>query len=200
MFFVVFFVLALSPYDRADWALENVLVLGLMIALGISYKRFQFSKASYTLIFSFLMLHEVGAHYTYAKVPYDTFLMTYFNFSFNEYMGWTRNHFDRLVHFSYGLLLAYPAREFYRRVVNVKGFWQYFFPINLVIATSAVFELFEWGAATLFGGDLGIAYLGTQGDVWDAHKDMLLASVGAVIAMGVTLSINMHRQTRLKEG
>src|SRR5690606_31625068 len=77
-----------------------------------------------------------------------------------------------------------------------KGFWGYFFPLDLVMATSMLFELFEWGAAELFGGDLGIAYLGTQGDVWDAHKDMALASLGALIAMLLTLAINCRIQKR----
>ena len=112
-------------------------------------------KYSYTLIFLFLCLHEVGAHYTYAKVPYDDFLLSWFGFSLNEAMGWERNHFDRLVHFLYGLLLAYPIREFYYRVADTSGFWGYFFPLELTMASSMMFELFEWGAAELFGGELG---------------------------------------------
>ena len=112
--------------------------------------------------------------------------------STNEVMGWERNHFDRLVHFSYGLLLAYPVREMFLRVVNVRGFWGYFLPLDLTMSTSMMFELFEWGAAEAFGGDLGMAFLGTQGDMWDAHKDMALASLGALIAMSVTASINAY--------
>ena len=108
--------------------------------------------------------------------------------STNEVMGWERNHFDRLVHFSYGLLLAYPVREMFLRVVNVRGFWGYFLPLDLTMSTSMMFELFEWGAAEAFGGDLGMAFLGTQGDMWDAHKDMALASLVALIAMSVTAS------------
>jgi putative membrane protein len=110
----------------------------------------------------------------------------------NEVMGWERNHFDRLVHFSYGLLLAYPVREGFLRVANVRGFWGYFLPLDLTMSTSMMFELFEWGAAESFGGDLGMAFLGTQGDMWDAHKDMALASLGALIAMSVTASINVY--------
>lgn len=196
IFCVEFLLLAISPHDRSDWALENALVLVFVIAMVISYKKFPLSRISYTLIFVFMCLHEVGAHYTYAKVPYDSFFISQFNFSLNEYMGFDRNHFDRLVHFLYGLLLAYPIRELYCRVANASGFWGYFFPLDLAMASSMLFELFEWGAAELFGGDLGMAYLGTQGDIWDAHKDMSLASLGALIAMFITLCINM----RLKEG
>lgn len=193
-FGLLFVLLAINPHDRADWALENLLALLFIVALAASARSFPLSKVSYSLIFVFLCLHEVGAHYTYAEVPYDDFLIRHFDFSLNAFMGWERNHFDRFVHFAYGLLLAYPVREVYCRIADAKGFWSYFFPLDLVMATSMLFELFEWGAAELFGGDLGIAYLGTQGDVWDAHKDMLLASVGALIAMLLTLALNLRIQ------
>lgn len=92
----------------------------------------------------------------------------------------------------YGLLLAYPVREFFLRVADARGFWGYFLPLDFMIATSAIFELFEWGAAEIFGGELGVAYLGIQGDIWDAHRDMALASAGALVAMLVTAMINAH--------
>ena len=199
VFCVEFLLLAISPHDRADWALENALVLVFVFVMAVSYKRFPLSRISYTLIFLFMCLHEVGAHYTYARVPYDSFFISHFDFSLNEYLGWERNNFDRVIHFSYGLLLAYPIRELYCRVANASGFWGYFFPLDLAMATSMMFELFEWGAAELFGGELGIAYLGAQGDVWDAHKDMLLASLGALLAMCITLLINMRLQAGFKE-
>jgi putative membrane protein len=82
----------------------------------------------------------------------------------------------------------------FHRVASVKGFWGYFLPLDVTMSTSMLFELFEWAAAELFGGDLGVAYLGTQGDIWDAHKDMGLATVGAVIAMTVTACINLYLQ------
>jgi putative membrane protein len=90
------------------------------------------------------------------------------------------------------LLVAYPLREFFLRVANARGFWGYFLPLDVTMSTSAIFELFEWGAAEIFGGELGTAYLGTQGDIWDAQRDMALASVGALIAMLVTASINAY--------
>lgn len=199
VFFILFIILSISPHDRADWALENALVLIFAIIMVFSYKKFPLSRISYTLIFLFMCLHEIGAHYTYALVEYDSFLLSTFNFSLNEFMGWERNHFDRFVHFSYGLLLAYPVKELYSRVANATGFWGYFFPLELTMATSMMYELFEWGAAELFGGDLGMAYLGTQGDIWDAHKDMALASLGAFIAMVITILINMRIQKGFRE-
>jgi putative membrane protein len=108
--------------------------------------------------------------------------------------GWDRNHYDRLVHLCYGLLLAYPAREVFLRVADVHGFWGYFLPLDVVMATSTLYELIEWAAAMAFGGDLGTAYVGTQGDPWDAQKDMALASLGALIAMLVTATVNWRFQ------
>ncbi len=190
----VFAALAIDPHDRADWALENALVVVFVAALAVAYRGFVFSRVSYTLIFVYLCLHEVGAHYTYSEVPYDAWTQALFGVSLNDLFGWRRNHFDRLVHFLYGLLLAYPVRELFLRVASVRGFWGYFLPLDLTMSTSMAFELFEWAAAEYFGGDLGVAYLGTQGDQWDAQKDMALASLGALIAMSLTAAINVWLQ------
>ena len=194
LFAAIFVALAIEPRYRHDWALENALVLAFAIGIAASHRKLLLSRVSYTLIFLFLCLHEVGAHYTYAEVPYDEWAVSLTGHSLNEAMGWERNHFDRLVHFLYGLLMAYPLREFFLRVADVRGFWGYFLPLDFTLATSATFELFEWGAAELFGGELGAAYLGTQGDVWDAHKDMALAATGALIAMLATAALNAHLQ------
>ncbi len=190
LFSILWLALAIDPHYRSDWLLENALVGAFILALALSWRWFTFSRISASLIFLFLCLHEVGAHYTYSEVPYDDWTRSLFSTSLNEAMGWERNHFDRAIHFSYGLLLAYPIREVFLRVADVRGFWSYFLPLDLTMSTSMIFELVEWQAAEFFGGDLGMAYLGTQGDIWDAHKDMALASIGALIAMAVTVAIN----------
>ena len=194
LFGIVFTICAINPHDRADWMLENVLTVLFVIGIAATYKVFPLSKISYTCNFIFLCLHEIGSHYTYAKVPYNDWTLAVFGSELNSWFGWERNHFDRLVHFLYGLLFAYPIREVFVRVGNVKGFWGYFLPLDLTMSTSMIFELIEWGAAEYFGGDLGIAYLGTQGDVWDAHKDMALASIGALITMLIVAGINFKWQ------
>jgi putative membrane protein len=177
--------MAIGPVDRSDWLLENVLVFLGVALLVFTYSAFPLSRVSYTCIFVFLMFHTLGAHYTYAKVPYQEWFPV---------LAGGRNHFDRLVHFLYGLLLAYPIREMFLRIGNVRGFWGYFLPLDLTMSTSMIYELIEWGAAVALGGDLGAAYLGTQGDIWDAHKDMSLASLGALIAMTITALINRRMQ------
>ena len=190
LFAIEFVVLAIDPVSRSTWLLENLLVFALIAVLVLTYKRLRFSRISYTMIFLFLVVHEVGAHYTYSLVPYDEAWKDLTGFSLNVALGLERNHFDRVIHFAYGLLFAYPIREIFLRVAEVRGFWGYFLPLDLTMSSSMIYELIEWGAAEFFGGDLGQAYLGTQGDIWDAHKDMALASLGALIAMGITLAIN----------
>jgi putative membrane protein len=194
LFVALWIALAIRPWYRADWAVENILVVLFVIAVAAFHRRSLFSRLSYTLIFLFLCLHEVGAHYTYAKVPYDAWFQKLTGHTFNSLVGWERNNFDRVIHFLYGFMLAYPIREIFLRVANVRGFWGYFLPLDLTLSTSSLFELIEWGAAEVLGGDLGAAYLGTQGDLWDAHKDMALASLGALLAMGITALINIRLQ------
>jgi putative membrane protein len=190
LFALEFAVLAISPNSRSDWLLENALPVAAVGALALTYRRFRFSRLSYGMVFVFLSLHEIGAHYTYSLVPYDAAIQRWFGFSLDLACGFHRNMYDRLVHFAYGLLLAYPIREIFLRIADVRGFWGYFLPLDLTMSTSMTYELIEWGAAMTFGGELGQAYLGTQGDVWDTHKDMALASLGALVAMAVTLVVN----------
>jgi putative membrane protein len=190
VYLVFWIALAIKPNYRSDWLLENALVLvGVFILVG-TFRVLPLSLVSYTAIFVFMCLHTIGAHYTYAEVPYDAWVRSLTGSTLSELMGWHRNYFDRLVHFSYGLLLAYPIREIFQRVANVRGFWGYFLPLDLTMSTSMLYELMEWGAAVFFGGDLGPAFLGTQGDVWDAQKDMALASLGATVAMCINAAIN----------
>ncbi len=186
--------LAIRPLDRLDWLLENVLVLVAAIVFWVIRKRFVFSRLSYTLIFVFLCLHEIGSHYTYAKVPYDEWFRALTGRTLNELIGWERNNYDRVLHFLYGFLFAYPIREIFLRVANVRGFWGYFLPLDLTMSSSMLYELIEWLAVGVFGGELGMAYLGAQGDVWDAHKDMALASLGALLAMSITAAVNVKWQ------
>jgi putative membrane protein len=192
IFAIEWVALAIAPLHRDDWLLENALTVAAVALLASSYRVFTLSRISYTLIFLFLALHTIGAHYTYAEVPYDQWWKALTGHTFNEMVGWERNNFDRLVHFAYGLLLAYPIREVFLRIANVRGFWGYFLPLDLTMSTSMLYELIEWGAAEVVGGDLGAAYLGTQGDIWDAHKDMALASLGALIAMTITALVNIR--------
>jgi len=196
---VLWVALAIKPWDRHDWVLENVLTVLFIAGLVWTARRFRLSNVSYTLIFVFLCLHTVGGHYTYAQVPYDAWSRHLLGRSVSDLTGWRRNHFARLVHFCFGFLLAYPIREIFCRVAGARGFWGYYLPLDLTMSFSMLYELIEWGTAEVFGGELGQAYLGTQGDVWDAHKDMALASLGALLSMTVIALINWKFDTHFGE-
>ena len=195
-FAVWFSIWAISPNNLQDFVLEHILTVALALFLWSTRHSFRLSNLSYSLLFVFMCLHVVGAHYTYSQVPYDgstSTLAGWFgrpDFTLGRAFGWERNHFDRLVHFSFGLLTAYPIREIFIRIARVRGFWGYYLPLDVTISFSAGYELLEWGVALVFGGPAADTYLGTQGDVWDAHKDMALATLGGLIAMTCTAIVH----------
>ncbi len=189
----------IHPHDRSDWLLENALVVAVLAGLWFTRKWLPLTDLSVWLIFVFLVLHEVGAHYTYSLVPYDEWFESMFGRTLSSFFGAERNHYDRLVHFLFGLLLAVPMRELFLRVVKARGWPGYWLPFEMTISASAIYELLEWLAAEVFGGDLGTAFLGTQGDVWDAQKDMALAGLGAMLSMCILAIVNRTRNRDLQE-
>lgn len=179
---VLWGITAINPLYPKDWLLENLLVFVYAILLVSTYKKFAFNNLSYGLFVVFISLHLVGAHYTYSETPVGYWMQDWF--------GFERNHYDRLVHFSYGLLCAYPMREILMRQAGVVHKWSYFIAVLGIMAFSSFFEVLEGLAAMLVDPELGVAYLGTQGDVWDAQKDAFLATSGAVISMLVLWQAN----------
>jgi putative membrane protein len=180
-FCIVWVALAIAPLYRQDWLLENVVVVTTVPLFVATIARLRFSNGAYTLLFIFLCAHEIGAHFTYSSVPYDQLFRDLTGQSFDTLLGFTRNHYDRLVHFLYGFLLLPLATELFEAKAHLRGLLAFWTPVLFIEATSAIFELIEWLAAVVFGGELGQAYLGTQGDVWDAQRDMVLALLGAVL-------------------
>jgi putative membrane protein len=167
--------LAIAPYNRFDWLLENLLVFVFAGLLAATYRRFPLSDLSYLLIAAFLALHAVGAHYTYSQAPLGWWAA--------EALGWERNHYDRAVHFFFGLLCAYPLRETVMRGTGCTGWRAGLLAFAVVLAFSSVYEMLEWAAAILLDPEAGMVFLGTQGDVFDAQKDTTLAAVGAVLGL-----------------
>lgn len=194
VFTVLAILLGIHPWHRQDWLLENVLVVPVLFILWAIYHYMPFSRLSWTLVFVFMCLHEVGAHYTYSEVPYEAWWHALTGGSFNALFGWQRNNFDRVVHFACGLLLSYPLREMFLHLAKARGFWSYFLPLDLTMSSSALYEMIEWAAAEVFGGELGTAYVGHQGDPWDSQKDMALAACGAIIALTITAIVNYRCQ------
>lgn len=179
-------VTAIDPFDRRDWLLENLLVFIFGALLAWTYRRFAFSSLSYGLFGLFLSLHLVGAHYTYSETPFGFWLQDTFDLS--------RNHYDRIVHCAFGLLVGYPFRELLTRAVGVKREWSYLMVVVTVLGFSGFYEALEGIVAVLVSPELGAAYLGTQGDTWDAQKDTALAFCGAVLAMAVTWLADRRQQ------
>jgi len=167
--------MAIEPFNRFDWLLENLLVFIYGALLIATYRRFTFSNLSYALFTVFMSMHLVGAHYTYSEVP--------FGFWLQDWLDLSRNHYDRIVHFSFGLLLAYPFRELLMRAAGVHRSWSYLLVMVTVLGFSGFYEALEGFVAMIVSPELGAAYLGTQGDEWDAQKDTGLAFAGSVIAM-----------------
>ena len=160
--------------DTANWILENTLVFLFLGFLGFSYKKFQFSDLSYLLVCVYLCLHVYGSKYTYAENPFGYWL--------KDALDLSRNHYDRIVHFSFGFLLAYPMREMFLRWLKFPSWVAWTLPIEITLSISGFYELIEWAVADVFFKAQGDAYLGTQGDIWDAQKDIFLAFIGSIIA------------------
>ncbi len=188
LFTVVFMLIWVSTYlgttDINNWWLENVLTFLFMLFLVATFRIYQFSDLSYLLVCVYLCLHVYGSKYTYAENPFGYWLQDYFNSS--------RNHYDRIVHFSFGFLLAYPMREFFLRWLKYPKLVAWVLPIEITLSVSAFYELIEWAVADVFFKAQGDAYLGTQGDIWDAQKDIFLAFSGAILA---TTIVSLIRKT-----
>lgn len=170
--------MAFAPLDRETWLLENGLAFVLWIVLLVTHRHFAFSQLSCVLLFVFLLMHAFGSHYTYSKVP--------IGFWVQDWLGLARNHYDRAVHLAFGLLLAYPMREVLLRLAHLHGAWSYIAPPAAVLTFSSLYEIIESWAAQVMDPEVGMAYVGAQGDVWDGQKDMSLAFAGSIVAMALT--------------
>jgi putative membrane protein len=177
---------AYAPADRQFWLLSSILP-GLLVLLLIGTHRFvPLSPASYVLITLFLTLHMIGVRYTYAEVPAGAWL--------ELALPLGRNQYDRIVHFCFGFLLTYPIEELFRLTVSLPGWLLYYLPVMTVLGLSGLWEIVESWVARAVHPELGITYLGSQGDVWDAQKDMAAAMYGALLCTGLLL---LYRKPRV---
>jgi len=194
--FIVFFLVNwansyIGNTDTANWILENTLVFLFLGFMTFNYKKFQFSDLSYLLICVYLCLHVYGSKYTYAENPFGYWL--------KDALDLSRNHYDRIVHFSFGFLLAYPMREMFLKWLKFPTWVAWTLPIEITLSISGFYELIEWAVADVFFKAQGDAYLGTQGDIWDAQKDIFLAFIGAILATTIVSSIKQIRNIRDSE-
>ena len=172
-FFIFFIILGVSPLDRDVWIVEVIPIIIIYFLLLFTYKKFKFSNLSYILMLFWLVGHTIGAHYTFANVPFD-FITDLFDFQ--------RNHFDRIGHFVIGFF-AYPMAEFLTRKKYANPIMASIFSLFFMMSVACSYEIIEWAYAVIEGGNTGIEFLGSQGDVWDAQKDMLADTLGALFSI-----------------
>lgn len=172
---------AFDTPDINNWFLENTLTFIFGLILISTYKKYRLSDLSYTFIFVYLLLHIYGAKYTYAENPFGYWLQ--------EVLHTSRNHYDRIVHFSFGFMLAYPMRDLFLNIFKFPAKYSWILPAEITLSFSGMYELIEWAVADVFFPQQGIAYLGTQGDMWDAQKDMGLAFSGSILILLLTFVV-----------
>lgn len=184
---IVWVLTAIHPLDRQAWVLENILVVLFVGALALTHRRLQLSNSSYLFVALFLLLHMVGAHYTYAKMP--------LGFWAKDFFGFSRNHFDRVAHFGFGAFLAFPVRELLVRFSGIRRCWSFWITAGVILAVSGCFEILESIVAEIVAPGQGVNWLGGQGDEWDAQNDMLSAMLGAV-AMMAAAALTTRKEPR----
>ncbi len=166
---------AIEPYQRAVWAVENLTVWVVLIPIILLYwKGIRFSNLAYILMAVFIYLHTIGGHFTFERVPFD-FVTNLF--------GFERNNYDRFAHFTVGFY-SFPIIEYllYKGIIT-KKWLAYLFGLFTIMAVAAAYELFEWWYAVIADPKAGIAVLGSQGDIWDAQKDMLNDTLGGIVGV-----------------
>jgi putative membrane protein len=179
-----------EPRDCLTWWLEVFPALAALVILFATYRRFEFTTLTYTLIALHMCVLFVGGHYTYARVP----LFDWFKIIF----GWHRNHYDRVGHIVQGFVPAMVAREIFVRLeILHRKRWQSFLVVCVCLAISAFYELIEWWTA-LVSGDSAVSFLATQGDIWDTQEDMFCALLGAIAAIALLSRVQDRAINRLR--
>lgn len=174
VYVILFAVLAFNPIDRMTWFVENLtvwIILGVILLLYA--KKIRFSNVAYALMFVLIYLHTIGGHWTFALVPFD-FITNLFDFQ--------RNHFDRIAHFSVGFYAFAIAELLYTKKLVANRFLLFTYPVFAIATIAMSYELVEWLYAAGNSPEAAMAYLGSQGDIWDAQKDMLADTLGAIVA------------------
>ena len=174
-----------SAIDIKDWWIENILVLIFCVAIFLGQKKFIFSNTSVIFIFLFLLLHLYGAQMAYTQNELGEFFESAFQLS--------RNPYDRIVHFSFGFLMIYPLCDYLNYHYKLSKRHLFFLANMIILSLATIFELIEWGVAAFTDSATGVTYVATQGDVWDAQKDIILAVIGAVLFLSC---LNFHRRLK----
>ncbi|WP_423227908.1 DUF2238 domain-containing protein [Psychrobacter pygoscelis] len=174
---------SIEPLEWSSYLLHQAGTLIFMAMMLTAYRYLSIGTHAYSLSMLFLLIHIIGARYLYSYVPYDDWSHALLGFKLTDYFGWQRNMYDRLVHFSYGLLLFAAMYNGLKAILRLPSPRQLIaITLLLNMASSMLYELFEWGIAMTLSAEDAEAYNGQQGDMWDAHKDMALALLGGLIS------------------
>jgi putative membrane protein len=172
---LLFVVAGIAPHDRATWWAENIPIVAIVMTLVVLHVRgVRFSSLAYVLMSVLVFLHTIGGHYTFERVPFDWV---------TDAFGFDRNHYDRVAHFSVGFYAFAMAERLLERKLVARPWIAYAFGVFAIGTIAAVYEIIEWLYAAIAGGASGAAFLGSQGDIWDAQKDMLADIAGALFAI-----------------
>ncbi len=185
-YIILFIYLAIDPVDRRVWFIENLASVGVLVLIVLVHRHFRFSNAAYTLMAVWLVLHTIGGHFTFANVPFDFV---------NDLFGFERNNYDRFAHAAVGLY-AFAIAEYLTRQGHMSWRFAAVFAFSVIMTVAAVYEIIEWAYAVIDGGDVGMEFLGSQGDIWDAQKDMCCDGVGALVGVVLFALIRPDRGAR----
>ncbi len=180
------------PYPEQQWLQHIPTVVSLPALVWTARKRL-LSTAALACLAAMLALHVIGARWIYSYVPYERWSDALVGSGPREWFGWTRNHYDRLVHLAFGLLMPLPIAETAARYGGLSSRGALAWAIAVVAAVSAAYEVFEWLLAIIAAPDVADQYNGQQGDPWDAQKDMALAMAGSVVAIAWIAAHNRLR-------
>lgn len=175
-----------APFLKHQYLQHCITVLSLIVYLYYDNKK-RFSRKSFLLFMSFMALHVLAARYVYSYVPYDDWSQTLFGFRINDAFHFTRNHFDRFVHFCYGLLIFYPSAEVFRKFSGLSRKMSLLVAVLFILGSSALYEIAEWMVAITLDPSDAEAYNGQQGDMFDAPKDMAMATLGMIVSLAIIL-------------
>ena len=176
LFTIFWIIVAIAPKYRGVWIAENILSVLFIIFLILTYNKFRFSNFTYSMLFLFLVLHTIGSYYSYAEMPLFNLIKELFNLS--------RNHYDRVIHFLFGLIFFFPVYEFIHKKLKIKLSWAFLLAFFVIVALKGIFEVIEWLLVIVTRGNVTIVtnYLGMQGDPWDAQKDMFVGMIGSILS------------------
>jgi len=176
LFVILWIVIAIAPKYRGVWIAENILPVLFIIFLILTYNKFRFSNFNYSMLFLFLVLHTIGSYYSYAEMPLFNLIKELFNLS--------RNHYDRVIHFLFGLIFFFPVYGFIHKKLKIKLSWAFLLAFFVIVALKGIFEVIEWLLVLVTRENVTIVtnYLGMQGDPWDTQKDMLVGMIGSVLS------------------